>query len=82
MKGNPVMRAKRVTGPTPNTELCTIVRLQRCSVAGCTNPPARTVPEPLNVQHRCIDHIGAVAKGYNGETADAILARVRAAIGK
>jgi hypothetical protein len=35
MRGNPVMKAKRVTGPTPNTVLCTRVVMERCS---CGNP--------------------------------------------
>lgn len=35
MRGNPVMKAKRVHGPTPNTVLCTKVVLERCS---CGDP--------------------------------------------
>lgn len=80
MKGNAVMKAKRTTGPTPNTELCIAVALQRCSVKGCDNPPARTLPVPGNIVRTCADHIGADRKEYIGETADVILARVRAAI--
>jgi len=35
MRGNPVMKAKRVHGPTPNTVLCTHVVLERCE---CGDP--------------------------------------------
>jgi len=82
VKGNAVMKAKRVTGPTPNTVLCTAVALQRCSVKGCDNPPARTIPEPGNIVRTCAEHIGAQRREYQGETPDVILARVRAAIVK
>ena len=59
MKGNPVMKAKRITGPMPNTELCLRVQLAQCSVKGCTEPPARTVATPGDtIVRRCIGHIG------------------------
>ena len=35
MKGNPVMKATRVTGPTPNAVLMMVVRTTTCSTPGC-----------------------------------------------
>lgn len=81
MKGNAVMKAKRVTGPMPNTELCLRVQLAQCSVKGCTEPPARTVATPGDtIIRRCIGHIGAMSHEYEGETPETIIARVKAAI--
>lgn len=58
MKGNPVMRAKRTTGPTPNTVLCQRVSSERCQ---CGKPATRTqtVPGVGSIVRHCIDCIGS-----------------------
>jgi hypothetical protein len=57
VKGNPVMRAKRVTGPTPNTVLCLMFNAERCS---CGKPAVRThtVPHQGTIVRKCIECIG------------------------
>lgn len=58
MRGNPVMKAKRVTGPTPNQQLILHVRQERCSVPGCENEPIVTRNFSMDRKRReCIDHI-------------------------
>jgi hypothetical protein len=57
MRGNPVMKAKRVTGPTPNTVLVNRVRLERCCVKGCDKPVAIVkVISTHKVKRACITH--------------------------
>jgi hypothetical protein len=58
MRGNPVMKSKRVTGPTPNQQLLTNVRLERCSVPGCENEVMVTRNFSMDRKRReCIDHV-------------------------
>ena len=56
-RGNSVLKAKRITGPSAQTLLCTVVALERCSVRGCTEPTFLT--DELSVagrRHRCKAH--------------------------
>ena len=53
MKGNPVMKAKRVTGPTPNAELILACKLARCSKCGEQGTVLRTIPNPTGVVRVC-----------------------------
>lgn len=59
MRGNPVMKAKRTTGPSPNTALLTRCKCERCS---CGNPAAitRNVPRGGTIVrvHYCRSCIG------------------------
>ena len=58
MRGNPVMKAKRVHGPTPNTVLRTRVRLEHCYVKGCTNDVVLVrVDDVATVQRCCREHL-------------------------
>ena len=62
MRGNPVMKAKRVHGPTPNTVLCNRVRLEHCCVKGCQNPVAIVkVISTHEVKRACLPHAGALS---------------------
>ena len=53
MRGNPVMKAKRVHGPTPNTVLVSRLRTERCYVKGCTNPVVLVRDVDLSSVKRC-----------------------------
>lgn len=56
MKGNPVMKAKRVTGPSPNTVLLTHVRCETCEM--CDAPPLRTrTVDGVRIERRCATHL-------------------------
>ena len=61
MRGNPVMRAKRTTGPTPNTVLTLQCKLERCGIAGCEERPllTSTVAGTGTIARRCAAHLGA-----------------------
>ncbi len=69
-RGNPAMRAKRVTGPTPNTELITRTRTERCDVKGCNERPLLTDGRGGTITRRCSAHVG-----YTGRKQAAILSR-------
>lgn len=71
MRGNPVMKAKRVTGPTPNQQLLTNVRLERCSVPGCEREPILTRNFTMDRKRReCIDHIDGSTEVVPSVSAD------------
>jgi hypothetical protein len=53
MRGNPAMKAKRVTGPTPNTVLCSRVAQERCYVKGCSDPVVLVRDVELHTVKRC-----------------------------
>lgn len=57
-RGNAVMKAKRVHGPTPNAELLTRVRCETCSVQGCKQPPlvSETLPGG-SIKRTCHHHV-------------------------
>ena len=57
MRGNAVMRAKRTTGATPNTELGLRVSSEHC--AQCETAPlvTRTLPDGT-IERKCAAHIG------------------------
>lgn len=58
MQGNPAMKAKRVTGPSAQTQLNLAMALMRCSVAGCTNEVILTRNlTDATTKRQCIDHI-------------------------
>ena len=60
MRGNAVMKAKRVTGPSAQSIMLTHIRLERCKVAGCKNPVVATLnPDGTTKIRACIDHVGA-----------------------
>lgn len=52
-RGNPVMKAKRVTGPTPNTVLLTACKTAKCSACGETGNVVRTIPTAGAVVRTC-----------------------------
>lgn len=56
-RGNPAMRAKRVTGPTPNTVLLTACKCETCSVKGCNEPPLRTSSKDGTILRECRTHV-------------------------
>ena len=59
MRGNPVMKAKRVTGPTPNTVLCMKVAQERCQ---CGNPVTLSHSSAGGgIVRRCMECIGGKA---------------------
>ena len=49
------MKAKRVHGPTPNTELLTRVKCETCD--RCNNPPLRTVSVDGVIKRTCAHHV-------------------------
>ena len=57
MKGNAVMRAKRTTGPSPNSVLLMHVRCERCSVNGCNEPPLRSTSVDGTIKRECAAHV-------------------------
>lgn len=58
MRGNPVMKAKRVTGPTPNTVLLTHVKCERCYVKGCEAPVVLVRnPNGTTQKRACLTHV-------------------------
>ena len=58
MRGNPVMKAKRVTGPTPNRVLRLHVAQERCLHAGCENPVLVTRnPDGVTRIRTCAEHV-------------------------
>jgi hypothetical protein len=57
-RGNPAMRAKRVTGPTPNTELLTRVKCETCDVKGCNERPLLTDGRGGTITRKCTTHVG------------------------
>jgi hypothetical protein len=59
-RGNRVMAAKRVHGPSANTILRMHVALEKCSVAGCLQTPILTKPDPIGKRRVCRDHIGRI----------------------
>ena len=64
-RGNAVMKAKRVTGPTANATLRIHVALERCEVAGCESPVVVTRhPDYFTKDRACIDHVKRT-KGKN-----------------
>lgn len=74
MKGNPVMKAKRVTGPTPHRVLLTHKALERCKVAGCQNEVLVTLnPDGVTKIRYCADHVGG-KKRMNEDRVKAVLA--------
>lgn len=52
-RGNAVMKAKRVTGPTPNAELLLACKTARCSKCGEQGTVLRTIPKPTGVVRVC-----------------------------
>jgi hypothetical protein len=53
-RGNPAMKAKRVTGPTPNTVLRTVCASTTCSTKGCESTDlVVTNPQAGRVVRRC-----------------------------
>lgn len=70
MRGNPVMKAKRVTGPTPNAVLCNRLKLERCYVKGCENPVTLVRDVELHSVKRCcsahIDGLTATQRQRTG----------------
>lgn len=56
-RGNPVMKAKRVTGPSPDAVLKLKVKLERCSVKGCDNKPLRSTTTDGTIKRECAAHI-------------------------
>lgn len=59
-RGNPAMKAKRVTGPTPNTELLTRVRCETCDHKGCNEPPLVTDGRGGTIKRTCAAHVGVI----------------------
>lgn len=58
-RGNAVMRAKRTTGPSPNTELLTRVKCETCDTRGCNNRPLRTDGRGGTIKRVCATCLGA-----------------------
>lgn len=57
MRGNPVMKAKRVTGPSPNTELCLRVLQERCKCGG--NVTVSMSSAGAGIVRKCLScHVG------------------------
>jgi hypothetical protein len=56
-RGNPAMRAKRVTGPSPNAELLQRVRCEHCDK--CSQAPLITSTRPGigTIVRRCSEHM-------------------------
>lgn len=58
MRGNSVMKAKRVTGPSAQSIMLTHMKLERCKIAGCKNPVAVTRnPDGVTRVRTCIEHV-------------------------
>jgi len=55
MKGNAVMKAKRVTGPTPNTVLVIAVACETCD--HCASAPLRTSSVDGSIHRACVKHL-------------------------
>ena len=59
MRGNAVMKAKRVTGPSAQRMLLLKVALERCNVKGCTERVLVTRnPTGVDNVRYCANHIG------------------------
>lgn len=56
-RGNAVMKAKRVHGPTPNAEFTLRVRMERCDRAGCDRPPLLTESQDGAIKRTCAFHV-------------------------
>lgn len=56
-RGNAVLRAKRVTGPSAQSLLITACRLERCSVKGCNNAPLRSTTVDGTIRRHCVMHL-------------------------
>ena len=56
-RGNAVMKAKRTTGPSPNSVLLTKVKCERCSVKGCNEAPLRTTSKDGTILRECAHHV-------------------------
>lgn len=70
-RGNAVMKAKRVTGDSARTILLRHIALERCSTAGCSNPPIRTKNRTaINKERKCLDCIGIAVENLEGKVAD------------
>jgi len=59
-RGNAVMKAKRTTGPSPQTVLITCVRMERCDVKGCNERPLITSTTDGTISRKCKTHIHGV----------------------
>ena len=58
MRGNPVLKAKRVRGPSAHTIMHTYIALERCRVRGCKNHPEVTFnPDGVTRLRYCLDHV-------------------------
>lgn len=58
MKGNAVMKAKRVTGPSAQTQLALIMATMRCSHPGCDKPPIVSFNRTGTDRRKaCADHL-------------------------
>lgn len=56
-RGNPAMKAKRVTGPSAQEQLRIVVANARCSAKGCTERPVITVlHSAVRTERKCAAH--------------------------
>lgn len=56
-RGNPVMKAKRVTGESADTRLKRSIIMERCSVGGCLAHPLVTRAASNGRQRYCAAHV-------------------------
>jgi len=60
-RGNAVMAAKRIHGPSANTIMHTYIALERCNVKGCKNPPKVTRNTTgIDKRRVCMSHVDKV----------------------
>ena len=64
-RGNRVMKAKRVTGPSANSIMNTRIAITTCSVRGCSNEPLLTDPRAGAVVRLCSDHIASTGGAWS-----------------